>query len=188
MHFHLPTPLRGWRQLAGEVNSGRAVNCSAGCRYNILPKRDLHGRYCCCSVTSSPARVQIIGCGSDLAPVIGKSDPLGELGKTSVVAQRRFQLVLLGLFALTALLTASVGIYGVVAHALGRRTNEIGIRLALGAVPAQVQTLVTAGVAPEGKRPRLARLAAVTLGLTLATSTPARAALSREAALPSSIP
>jgi predicted permease len=59
-----------------------------------------------------------------------------------VVAQRRFQLVLIGLFALTALLTASVGIYGVVAHALGRRMNEIGIRLALGAAPSQVQMLV----------------------------------------------
>jgi putative ABC transport system permease protein len=61
---------------------------------------------------------------------------------SGVVAQRRFQLVLIGLFALTALVTASIGIYGVVAHALGRRTSEIGVRLALGAAPAQVQTLV----------------------------------------------
>jgi putative ABC transport system permease protein len=61
---------------------------------------------------------------------------------STVVAQRRFQLVLIGLFALTALLTAMVGIYGVVAHALGRRTSEIGVRLALGAAPLQVQTLV----------------------------------------------
>jgi predicted permease len=61
---------------------------------------------------------------------------------SGVVAQRRFQLVLIGLFALTALVTASVGIYGVVAHALGRRTSEIGVRLALGAAPSQVQTLV----------------------------------------------
>jgi putative ABC transport system permease protein len=59
-----------------------------------------------------------------------------------VVAQRRFELVLIGLFALTALVTASVGIFGIVAHALGRRTNEIGIRLALGAAPLQVQLLV----------------------------------------------
>lgn len=61
---------------------------------------------------------------------------------SEVVAQRRFQLVLIGLFALTALVTAIVGIYGVVAHALGRRTSEIGVRLALGAAPSQVQTLV----------------------------------------------
>jgi putative ABC transport system permease protein len=61
---------------------------------------------------------------------------------SGVVAQRRFQLVLIGLFALTALVTASIGIYGVVAHALARRTSEIGVRLALEAQPSQVQTLV----------------------------------------------
>jgi putative ABC transport system permease protein len=61
---------------------------------------------------------------------------------SGIVAQRRFELALIGLFALLALITASIGIYGVVAHALGRRTNEIGIRLALGAAPSQVQTLV----------------------------------------------
>jgi predicted permease len=60
----------------------------------------------------------------------------------SVVAQRRFELVLIGLFALTALLTASIGIYGIISHSLGRRSNEIGIRLALGGLPRHVHWLV----------------------------------------------
>jgi putative ABC transport system permease protein len=80
---------------------------------------------------------------------------------SGVVAQRRFQLVLIGLFALTALITAMVGIYGVVAHALGRRTSEIGVRLALGAAPSQVQTLVIG----EVLRPALVGLLA---GIALA--------------------
>jgi putative ABC transport system permease protein len=59
-----------------------------------------------------------------------------------VVAQRRFEVVLIGLFALTALLTASIGIYGIIAHSLSRRTNEISVRIALGAEPRDVQALV----------------------------------------------
>jgi predicted permease len=61
---------------------------------------------------------------------------------SDAVAQRRFQLVLLALFALTAVATASVGIYGIMSHSLAARRAEIGIRLALGARPADVHRLV----------------------------------------------
>lgn len=77
------------------------------------------------------------------------------------ISEKRFLLLLAGVFAGAALLLAAVGIYGLIAHSVTQRTQEIGIRMALGAQRGNVLRMIVV----EG-----ARLAAIGLAIGIAAS------------------
>jgi putative ABC transport system permease protein len=91
---------------------------------------------------------------NSLAPLIRRevlaidsSQPTGKIVSVEQlvadnVAQPRFQMFLISLFAGLALILATVGIYGVMAYSVTQRTNELGIRLALGAQPRDVLKMI----------------------------------------------
>jgi putative ABC transport system permease protein len=141
-------PQANWLTVVGVVRDSRRQGLDAPIRIeSFLPhaQRPLRAMEVVLRTTDNPlvmartARSSVWSLDRDL-PVSEIQTVEQMLGER--VAPRRFNLLLLGLFALVAVVLAAVGIYGVMSYSVTQRTHEIGIRVALGAQTRAVLKLI----------------------------------------------
>jgi putative ABC transport system permease protein len=112
------------------------------------------------------ARTDLASLDRDL-PLAGVRTMDEVIGRS--IAERRFTMLLLATFACVAVMLAAIGVYGVLAYLVSQRTQEIGVRLAIGATPGDVVRLFVregAGLTLVGVACGLAGALAVTRTLS----------------------
>jgi putative ABC transport system permease protein len=137
-----------WREVVGVVGDVRHAGLAEPAEPEIyLPYAQAPSALICLAVRMSgrqslPARAieQAVWSFDKDQPVLAVM-PLEQLAAESITL-RRVSTLVLGLFAAVAVFLAALGLYGVMAHAVARRTHEIGIRMAIGARAADVLAMI----------------------------------------------
>ena len=172
------TPESTWYEIVGIVGDQHQESPRLDARAEVFENRNQdwgRGGWLVLRTGSDPTAVvpAVREALAEMDPLIPISSvrTLRDVWRSSM-SQESFVLVLLGVFGVTALLLATVGVYGVTAQAARRRTQEIGIRLALGASGSSVLGLMLRQGARLIGGGLVAGLVAVLL-LTRALATPA---------------
>lgn len=159
-----------WRTIVGIVGNIRHLSLDSPLDWQVyLPHAQWTASFVSLTIRASKDPSSLAAAVRDEVWSVDKDQPVYAVATmeqllSRSVDERRFTLSLTALFALLALLMASIGVYGVMSFSVGQRTREIGIRLALGAQSRDVFRLVIGqGLALVGSGIALGLAAALAL-------------------------